>query len=352
MIRNLTTQDISWFLDLHRKGQLNWDPPYQRRSVWSPRDRRFFVDTILNNYPSPPIFLHKTIDDIGHPTYHVVDGKQRLQTIVDFANDKVKLPDDFSDLSLQRKLWSDLPHQRKVDFWNYPIIVEMLPDVSDPMIKSTFERINRNSRRLTPQELRHAKYDGWFIQFVERESEEPEWRELGVWTAARAKRMAHVQFVSELCAVVIRNKIVGFDQNMLDDLYAELDDISELGDFDEGGFCARIDEYKSGIASILESEPTLTRYLRTQSHFYSLWAYFHLHDATSWGTELASAYVCFLDRVQDVLTRANSLADIEAMKEQGVDTPVFDYAMHTRGASTDEAPRSARHQALISALSG
>ena len=34
--RTLTTQDVSWFLDLHEKQQLNFDPPYQRRSVWSP----------------------------------------------------------------------------------------------------------------------------------------------------------------------------------------------------------------------------------------------------------------------------------------------------------------------------
>ena len=63
MSRTLTTQDISWFLDLKDKGQLNLDPPYQRRSVWAPRDKRYFVDTILNNYPAPPVFLHKTIDE-------------------------------------------------------------------------------------------------------------------------------------------------------------------------------------------------------------------------------------------------------------------------------------------------
>ena len=78
MSRNLTTQDISWFLDLKEKGQLNLNPPYQRRSVWSPNDKRFFVDTIFNNYPAPPVFLHKTMDDNGRPTYHVVDGKTAL----------------------------------------------------------------------------------------------------------------------------------------------------------------------------------------------------------------------------------------------------------------------------------
>lgn len=44
MGRTLTTQDISWFLDIYDKGQLDLDPPYQRRSVWSPQDRRYFTE--------------------------------------------------------------------------------------------------------------------------------------------------------------------------------------------------------------------------------------------------------------------------------------------------------------------
>ena len=76
--QRLTAQDISWFLDLDNRGQLDLDPPYQRRSVWSPKDRRFFLDTIFRGYPSPSIFLHKEIID-GKTIYYVVDGKQRLK---------------------------------------------------------------------------------------------------------------------------------------------------------------------------------------------------------------------------------------------------------------------------------
>ena len=106
MARTISPQDVSWFLDLNEKGQLDLDPPYQRRSVWTPKDKRFFIDTILNNYPAPPIFLHKTLDDNGRATYHVVDGKQRLNTIIDFANNKIRIPDDFADKSF------DLPPGR------------------------------------------------------------------------------------------------------------------------------------------------------------------------------------------------------------------------------------------------
>ncbi|MEX1107905.1 MAG: DUF262 domain-containing protein, partial [Dongiaceae bacterium] len=139
MTRTLTTQDISWFLDLHEKKQLNLNPPYQRRSVWSPRDRRFFIDTILNNYPAPPVFLHKTQDDNGRSTYHVVDGKQRLQTIIDFTENKVRIPDNFSDINLQKKRWRDLERATKERLWNYALIVEMLPDVTDAAIRNIFE---------------------------------------------------------------------------------------------------------------------------------------------------------------------------------------------------------------------
>jgi hypothetical protein len=63
MERKHSPQDITWFLDMHAKGQLDLDPPYQRRSVWSRTDKQYFIDTVLSNLPAPPIFLHKSLDD-------------------------------------------------------------------------------------------------------------------------------------------------------------------------------------------------------------------------------------------------------------------------------------------------
>ena len=349
MNRNLTNQDISWFLDLHEKQQLNLDPPYQRRSVWSPRDRRFFVDTILNNYPAPPVFLHKTMDQLGRSTYHVVDGKQRLQTIIDFVNDRFRIPDDFADINLQRKKWTDLPRETKLAFWNYSLIVEMLPDVSEAMIRSIFERINRNSRRLTSQELRHAKYEGWFISFVETEAARAEWVNFGVVTASRAKRMADVQFISELCAAILTQRVLGFSQNFLDDLYAEYEDTSELGDFQEDAFLLSVEHCKHRISDLIGRAPDILQHLRTQSHFYSLWTYTHFTQR-DWDDDSSRTYATFLQAVQDLLAAGPAAADLEVLRLQGVDPQVFDYAMNTRGANTDETPRLARHNALLATL--
>src|SRR5437867_3424020 len=103
MNRRLSPQDITWLLDLAKNDQLDLEPPYQRRSVWTRKDKQFFLDTIFRNYPSPAIFLHKSMTSEGKAVYHVVDGKQRLQTILDFVAGKVRIGDDFGDVRLAGK---------------------------------------------------------------------------------------------------------------------------------------------------------------------------------------------------------------------------------------------------------
>lgn len=82
--RRQTTQAIAWFWDLYRRDLLNLDPPYQRRSVWSPSYKDYFIDTILLDYPAPAVFLFEDIDENGLAIYSVVDGKQRLSTVFEF----------------------------------------------------------------------------------------------------------------------------------------------------------------------------------------------------------------------------------------------------------------------------
>jgi uncharacterized protein with ParB-like and HNH nuclease domain len=96
--RRASTQDISWFLDQDRLGRLDLSPPYQRKSVWTAGDRRFFLDTIFRGYPCPPVYLHKSIDASGTSIYHVVDGKQRIETIFLFAKqNKIRIPSEYGD---------------------------------------------------------------------------------------------------------------------------------------------------------------------------------------------------------------------------------------------------------------
>jgi uncharacterized protein with ParB-like and HNH nuclease domain len=354
MQRTQGSQDISWFLDLNDKGQLDLDPPYQRRSVWSRSDKQYFIDTILNNLPAPPIFLHKSLDHQGRPTYHVVDGKQRLQTIIHFTHDKLRIADDFADINLQKKKWSQLDQETKKNFWNYVIVTEMLPDVTDASVKNIFERINRNSRKLMPQELRHAKYEGWFINTAEAEAEKQEWKDLGVVTAARIKRMADVQFISELMNVIIRGKIEGFDQDELDEVYAAFEDLNENPNFIEDDFRSQLESSKQYIKEIAALKPELIEFFKAQSHFYTLWGYLTTEKARRLPpADFAPRYLNFLNEVAASIGQLRSDEEPESERQDvQPNRAVLLYALNARGASTDLTPRQTRHDVLVTVMHG
>ena len=205
MRRQSSIHPVSWFLDLHRNGQLDLHPSYQRRSVWSPRDRRFFLDTIFRNYPCPPLFLHRTIDDKGFSIYHVVDGKQRLETVLMFAHNEIAIGSDFGDSRLDGKKFRDLEIDEKRKFWDYIFVIDFI-EIEGTSVNEVFDRVNRNAINLERQELRHAKFDGWFAKETEKETGEQLWEKFKISTKARAKRMKDVQFVSELLLVILEIK--------------------------------------------------------------------------------------------------------------------------------------------------
>lgn len=65
MLRKATFQSLSWLWDLYKRDLLDMDPPYQRRSIWNQSYKDFFVDTVLNDYPCPAIFLYEHISPDG-----------------------------------------------------------------------------------------------------------------------------------------------------------------------------------------------------------------------------------------------------------------------------------------------
>lgn len=346
MIRQPSVQQITWFLDLELRKQLNLNPSYQRKSVWTHKDRRFFLDTIFRNFPAPPIFIHKDTDEKGFTTYHIVDGKQRLETIILFSKNKISLDKNFGDEEYNGKKFKQLSSEQKKKFWDYNLAVDFVNIPDDVQVNEIFDRLNRNSRNLNRQELRHARFEGWFISQAEKESEEIFWEEIKVSTRAKAKRMKDVQLISEFFSIVIEKKIVGFDQNYLDNIYAKYEDIDELEvNFDIEVFETEISRIRNYLVEMEKTNSCISDWGSTANNLYILWALIALNkNNLPEPKELAKRYKEFMEEV-DKFTES----DIDD-PDTDTENKYFQYFYNSRGASTDMSQREQRLTSLKTIL--
>lgn len=223
MHRRPNTQTVQWFLEMEGTGQLDLNPPYQRRSVWNDDYRRFYIDTILRNYPSPSIYLDAETR-AGMPTvYHVIDGKQRLETLIAFTRDQFHLGRYFQAEGYPDAYYSELSEDLRDQFIDYVLSVENISRSTDAEIKSAFERLNRNTAKLNRQELRKAQYEGEFISRMNSLAAHPFWETIGVANRTRISRMLDVEYVSEIFLLTMHGVQDG-SPNKLDDYYAQYDD--------------------------------------------------------------------------------------------------------------------------------
>lgn len=227
---------ISNFYEEYCVGKYNMNPPYQRLSVWSTEKKAFFIDSILKNLPIPPVFLRQKIDDnTGKTSYEVIDGKQRLTSIVEFIEDDFATTDEgedpFHDEELAGKLFSELNDERmshyKKLFWRYQIPVEYI-DSDDPIvIDRIFDRLNRNGEPLNGQELRHSNYyDSELLKLAYHLSKLPFWADR-LKTTDKA-RMEDVEFISELIfALIEKTELTATDKD-LDQYYDKFSKSTEI----------------------------------------------------------------------------------------------------------------------------
>ena len=179
MLSQPSHQFINWFYEENQKKSLILQPKYQRNPVWSDRQRCFLIDSILSEIPIGQVFLNVVTKGKGlkkKTFYEVVDGQQRLRTILDFMRDDlilVAIPLSMYPVSaaygkLVGKHYSQLPEDSQNRIWNYPVAVQELREYSDRKIREMFRRLNYVVERLTKQELRHSQFFGEFAKAVEK----------------------------------------------------------------------------------------------------------------------------------------------------------------------------------------
>jgi hypothetical protein len=144
---------------------------------------------------------------------------------------------------------------------------------------------------------------------------------------------------------------LGFDQDVLDDLYAKYDDPDdELENFSKDDFRTEYERTKGFLLVMERRDKTVTTWAKGFGTFYTLWAVIALHTAAETNlAEVANRYAAFMQQVDELAQQK----DIDAfLKDDSVERYrlAYRYFDNARGASTDLTQRQARVDALRQAI--
>lgn len=144
------------------KKKLTFDYPIQRESgQWDKSQKSLLVDSILNGFFLPEIYIIREGTNDFSPM-SILDGKQRLTTLYEFAKDGFALTNDLDEVTIvdisfddnknpikeertyaiANKKFSELDPELQRVFNKYKLEVKLLAGFSDEQIEDQFYRLN------------------------------------------------------------------------------------------------------------------------------------------------------------------------------------------------------------------
>ena len=213
-------------------------PVYQRQFRWGDERRSALIESIFLGVPVPSLFMASNRDG----TWELVDGVQRLSTLVQFAGtpealrrlglgDALVIREAKKLSALNGLRFADLPQSVRFQFNTRPIKVITLSDKSDTEVRfDLFERLNTGGVALTNQEIRSCVHRGPFNEFIEQlASETEEFRAVVRLSQGQENDGTREEYVLRFFAFLERYKT--FDHSVVDFLNSYMRDASSRFDY-------------------------------------------------------------------------------------------------------------------------
>jgi uncharacterized protein with ParB-like and HNH nuclease domain len=198
-------------LRMHEEGQLEIQPEFQREIVWNNAMKTRLIDSLTKQLPIPSLcisFDYKTQERF------VIDGLQRIATIIQFLSDnpkkewklaKLEDVDDKisgkSNLTIKKK-YADI--FSKVQNTVLPITV-IRCDYSKKnhmnYLFTIFHRLNSGGSKLTNQEIRNCIYSGKFNNLLRDLKNDPNYKILFNIEADKVYRFSNEELILRILAL-------------------------------------------------------------------------------------------------------------------------------------------------------
>lgn len=336
---------INDFLEWNRNNQLELNPKFQRRNVWTDRARSFLMDTIVRGKPIPKVFIRQKINTTTRASIReVVDGQQRLRTILSYLNDGFTISKKHHELfgGLYFSQLGDVDDQIQANILNYELSVDLLVNMPDPEVLDVFSRLNSYAVVLNEQEKINAMCFGPFKLLADHlgHAYYEFWVKNRILPPQKILRMEEVTLVADLIIAMIegiksKKQIKGFYTTYEDSFDHDSDDLAK--------------RFRDTMASIdaVFGESLATSEFRRIHLFYTLFtAFYHglfgLKDFSEPQPVIEPA------RLQRILSALSRVDEMFAVKSQGgkLDEAGERFIEDSRRATTD-APVRARRTAFV-----
>jgi len=348
---NSSVQIISWLRDRYLEGTLKIKPPYQRKPIWTAKQKCYLIESILLSLPVPEIYIQQTTTPEGASTYAIVDGQQRIRTVLQFIGSETDLQEqEYNKFPLDKlkatsrwknSTFAELTDDEKREFYGCQFAVRYLNTESDQEVRDMFERLNKYLTPLNAQELRNATYTGPFIKLAEKLADDEYWAENRIVTAAAIRRMLDIEFMSELLIGVMHGP-QGGSAKIIDEYYKQYEDYEE--GFPEQQRVQRLFNETLTIIQRILPEIKLTRW-GNKTDFYTL---FITLASLLRASELPQNKVREIKKGLDRFEEEINLR--LANEEAPVSKTAIEYVRAVEKGANDKKRRADRHAAMIEVI--
>lgn len=188
---------INYLVNQFTEGEFYVPLDYQRQFIWSDKDKCNFIESILMGLPIPFMFFADTDDG----RIEIIDGAQRTQTLIQFAQNDLILNDLKVLTETNGFCFKDLDQAIQRRFLNTNIRVVFLEEgTTEKTRQEIFKRINTGGVNATPTEARRGSYDGKFKKFIEECVQNGLFNKLAPRTDLTEKRYEGFELVSRFFA--------------------------------------------------------------------------------------------------------------------------------------------------------
>ena len=169
--RKTESYSVGWFDTRIRRGRVDPAPLYQRSYIRE-GDEKFrvrLIESVLCECPIPSLYLCST----GDSTYDVLDGQQRIRTLVGFMNNEYPIRKKHLDrdkwapgapAAIHNQYFKDLPEDLQDRFTDYQLKCDIFTESEEWRARDIYARINAGTKNLKPMELfkaTYATFDNW-----------------------------------------------------------------------------------------------------------------------------------------------------------------------------------------------